>query len=111
MVDAGTHQVAVYKVADGTTRQDVTNDPNSFVDTTINGPFSENDIGDTNNRIALGPSPRVNDRDVLNRDDALGMDLTITEPGRYLLICNIRPHFLEDDPAANGGMFGFITVR
>ena len=111
MVDAGNHQVAVYKVDAGTTRQDVTSDPNSFVDTTINGPFNDGDIGDTNNRIALGPSPRVNDRDVLNRDDALGMDLTILEPGRYLLICNIRSHYLQDDPGANGGMFGFITVR
>ncbi len=110
IVDAGFHQAAVYKVPPGTTREEVTNNPDNFVDTTINGLVDERDIGDPNNRIALGPSPRENDRTVLNRDDSQGMDLTITEPGRYLLICAIRSHFLDDDPAANGGMFGFIEV-
>ena len=111
VVAAGFHQVAVYKVAAGTTREQVTADPNTYVNTEIIGPLNKGDIGDTNNRIALGPSPRSADRAVINRDDALGMDLTINEPGRYLLICAIRSHFLEKDPAANGGMFGFIDVE
>ena len=111
VVDAGFHQAAVYKVAAGTTREQVTADPNAYVDTTIPGAYSENDIGDTNNRIALGPSPRSNKRAVVNRDNALGMDLTINEPGRYLLICAIRSHFLDEDPATNGGMFGLIDVE
>lgn len=38
-------------------------------------------------------------------------DLTVTEPGRYLVICAIRSHFLDDGPGANGGLFGFIDVR
>ena len=108
---AGFHQPAVYKVADGTTRQQVTADPSAYVNTDVLGPVDDGDIGDTNNRIALGPSPRTVDRAVVNRDRALGMDLTINEPGRYLVICAIRSHFLEQDPAANGGMFGFIDVE
>ena len=111
IVNAGFHQAAVHKVADGTTREQVTADPNLYVNTDVSGPLSENDIGDTNNRIVLGPSPRSNDRAVVNRDDALGMDLTIKEPGRYLLICAIRSHFLDQDPATKGGMFGFIDVE
>jgi plastocyanin len=110
-VAAGFHQVAVYKVDVEATRQDVTNDPNKYVDTTINGPHSENDIGDTNNLVARAASPRAVDREVLNLDHALRWDLTIIEPGRYLVICAIRSHFLDSDPGANGGMFGFVTVR
>ena len=110
-VDAGFHQVGVYKVDVEATRQDVTNDPNKYVDTTINGPFSEKDIGDPNNMVARSASPRVNDPEFLNRDDALRWDLTIIEPGRYLIICTIRSHFLDEKPGANGGMFGFVTVR
>lgn len=110
IVNAGFHQAAIYKVPEGTTRQDVTDNPNDYVDTTINGPLDDRDIGDPNNRIALGASPRENDRAVLDRDDAVGMDLTVTQPGRYLVICAIRSHFLDDDPGANGGMFGFIDV-
>ena len=111
VVAAGFHQPAVYKVAAGTTREQVTADPNAYVNTDVLGPVDDGDIGDTNNRIALGPSPRTVDRAVVNRDRALGMDLTINEPGRYLVICAIRSHFLEQDPAANGGMFGFIDVE
>ena len=110
-VTTGFHQVGVYKVDPEASRQDVTSDPDKYVDTTINGPHSEKDIGDTNNRVALGPSPRVNDRNVLNRDDALRWDLTINEPRRYLIICTVRSHFLNTDPGAKGGMFGFVTVR
>ena len=110
-VGAGLHQAAVYKVDPETTRQDVSSNPNTYVDTSVNGPFDEGDIGDTNNRIALAPSPRAIDRAVVNRDDSLGMNLTIMEPRRYLVICAIRSHFLDDDPGANGGMFGFIDVR
>ncbi len=110
-LNAGGHQLAVYKVAPDTTREDVTNDPNAFVDTSINSPFNERDIDDSNNRIALGPSRRTVDRSVVNRDDAQRTDLTLNEPGRYLVICAIRSHFLDPDPGANGGMFGFVTVR
>jgi plastocyanin len=109
---AGAHQVAVYKVPPDTTRQAVTNNPNAFLNTAINSPFSNNDIGDPKNRIALGSSSRrTADRAVVNPDDALRVDVTITQPGRYLAICAVRSHFLEKDPAANGGMFGFIDVR
>ena len=111
VVNAGFHQVAVYKVAAGTTREQVTADPDAYVNTDIIGDLSDHDIGDTNNRIALGPSPRSVDPLTVNSDDALGMDLTINEPGRFLMICAIRSHFLEQHSDANGGMFGFIDVE
>ena len=98
---AGFHQPAVYRVPDGTTREQVIADPNAYVNTNIPGPLDDGDIGDTNNRIALGPSPRSTAQGVVNLDRALGMDLTINEPGRYLVNCAIRSHFLEKHPAAN----------
>ena len=110
-VNTGFHQVGVYRVDPEATRQDVTSDPDKYVDTSIDGPYSQRDIGDTNNRVALGPSFRVVDLEVLNLNDALRWDLTINEPGRYLIICTLRPHFLDPDPGANGGMFGFVTLR
>jgi uncharacterized cupredoxin-like copper-binding protein len=110
-VNAGGHQLAVYKVPAGTTRQDVTNNPNDFIDTSINSPFHDRDIGDPNNRIALGASRRTLDPSAVNQNDVLRTVVTITEPRRYLVICAIRSHFLDDDPGANGGMFGFIDVR
>ena len=108
---AGFHQFAVYQVAPETSRQDVIDNPDAYVDTTISGNFDERDIGDPTNRVALGSSPRTTDREVVNRNDAMATDVTINEPGRYLVICAIRSHFLDDDPAANGGMFGFIDVQ
>lgn len=110
-VNTGYHQVGVYKVDPEANRQGVTSDPDKYVDTSIEGPLSKNDIGDTNNLVALGPSPRTVDREVLNRDDAMRWDLTINEPRRYLVICTIQSHFLDPDPGANGGIFGFVTVR
>ena len=107
---SGFHQIAVYQVADGTTRDAVTADPNTFLDTTINSPVSESYIGDATGRVALGPSPSMFDTDAVNRNDSLGMRVTLSEPGRYLVICAVRGHFLDDRPEANGGMFGFIDV-
>ena len=85
------------------TRQDVTSDPDKYVDTSIDGPYSQRDIGDTNNRVALGPSFRVVDLEVLNLNDALRWDLTINEPGRYLIICTLRPHFPGPRPRSQWG--------
>jgi plastocyanin len=107
----GGHEVAVYKVAPETTRQAVAANRGAFVDTTINGSFDNREIGDAKNRIIMGASYRTQNRMVVNRDDATRMDLAITQPGRYLAICYNRSHYLENDPAANGGMFGFIDVR
>ena len=111
IVAAGSHQAAVYRVPDGTTREQVAADPNAYVNTDVPGPLDVADIGDTHNRIALGPSPRTVDQTVVDRDKALGMDLTINETGRYLVICAIRAHFLDRHPDANGGLFGFIDVE
>jgi plastocyanin len=106
----GSHQVAVYKVAAGTTRAQVTAAPDTFVNTTVNSPFDNRDIGDATNRVALGPSPRAVDTAAADRDDALNMDVTINEAGKYLVICAVRGHFLDKDPASNGGMFGFVEI-
>ncbi len=108
---AGFHQVAIYKVAAETTRQAMAANRGGSVNTTINGLFDNRDIGDTTNRVALGASPRTVDTAIVNRDDATSTNVTITEAGRYLVICAIRSHYLDDDPATNGGMFGFMDVR
>lgn len=106
---SGFHQIAVYMAPEGANRDQVTNNPDQFVNTnTLN---AEGDIDDPNGRVALGPSPRSIDTEAVNRDDALGIDVTFQKPGRYLLICAIPSHFLDQDPGANGGMFGFIEVK
>ena len=109
-VVSGFHEVAVYSVPDGTTRQQVIDDKNAFLDTTINDPVYDRDIGDTANRVAIGPSPRDFDSAVVTRSDSLGTTVAITEPSRYLVLCAIRSHFLDANAEANGGMFGFIQV-
>ena len=86
-------------------------DPKAYVDTDVPGPLDQRDPGETENRVALGPSPCTVSEAVENRDRALGMDLIINEAGRYLVIRAIGSHFLDPDPEANGGMFGFVTAR
>jgi plastocyanin len=63
----GFHQVAIY--AAGTTVKDVESDPAAF-------PF----VNDSDGRIFLGG---------LTADASF----TFAEPGKYLVICNIAPHF------------------
>lgn len=109
-VVAGFHQIAVHNVDAGTTRQDVIDNRDAFLDTTINDPVVDFAIGDPTGRIALGPSFWSVDSAVVNRDDSLGQDVNFAAAGRYLVICAIRSHFFDDDPAANGGMFGLVTV-
>ena len=108
---AGFHQATVYNVVDGTTREQVTADPNSYVNADVPGPLDGGDIGDTNNWFALRPSARAVDWDVVDRNDSLRWELTLNEPGRYLVICTIRSYFLDPDPRANGVMFGFVVLR
>ena len=108
---SGFHQVAVYKVNADTSRSDVISNRDAFFDTSIIRPGHSDDIGDPTNRVAIGASPRDVDRNVVSRNEVLGLDVTINEQGRYLVLCAIRGHFLDEDPATNGGMFGFINVN
>jgi plastocyanin len=75
----GFHQVAIYEP--GIAPKDIEPDENTF-------PF----VNDANRRIFLG---------------GLMVDETFTfdEPGKYLVICNITPHFEESQ------MWGWVIVR
>ena len=86
---SGVHQVIVYD--DGTQPGDINTDllvPESFPPGLIDDP---------NNRIYRGLDPRPQPRD---RVEVVFFDL----PGTYLVICGVRPHFVND------GMFGFVRV-
>jgi hypothetical protein len=83
---AGFHQPAVYEA--GTTPDDIDVPPFPV-------PFNLF-INDANNRLALGapvPGPWT---------PPAG---TFDEPGRYLILCNITPHF------AFFNMYGWVTVK
>ena len=78
---AGFHQVAIYDV--GTKPRDIE----------INGPGPF--VNDGNNRLAIGATPPP------------GVDFSWTPPGpgRYLIICDVAPHFEE------ARMFGWVNVH
>jgi plastocyanin len=76
----GFHQVAIYEA--GTTREEIV--PAGFT------------VDDPNGRIFLGPSPFAGDAST---------SFTFESPGKYLLICNIAPHFQFTS------MWGYVTVR
>jgi hypothetical protein len=92
---AGLHQVVVYNP--GTTPEDIV--------TSGADPFF---INDPTNRFYLGIVPAggppgtpetVNPSNAVNRLESV----TIGDPGTYLVICNVRQHFLD-------GMFAFVRV-
>jgi plastocyanin len=74
------HQVAIYEP--GTTRDQIV--PAGFT------------VDDPNNRVFIGPSPFVGDAST---------EYTFTSPGKYLVICNIAPHFQFTS------MWGYVNVR
>jgi plastocyanin len=76
----GFHQVVVY--AAGTTRDQIV--PAGFT------------VDDPNNRVHLGPSPFVANPST---------SYTFQTPGKYLIICNIAPHFQFTS------MWGYVNVR
>jgi hypothetical protein len=113
----GFHQIAIYKVKADTTRSDVISNPNRFVDTTnrislVLPPEFGGEvipdflINDPNQRVFLDPES-IFDHVVSPGDP---VNVTFPKPGRYLAICTVAFHFLDSDPAANGGMFGFVDV-
>jgi hypothetical protein len=114
---AGFHQVVVYKP--GTEPKDIVvpatgtfiNDPTNQFYLGINpagGPG--NTQATPANPIATGSDTRSNAR---NRVESVGFPASVgigtppsekAEPGLYLVICNVRQHFLD-------GMFGFVEVK
>ena len=83
---AGFHQVAVYRA--GTQPEDITVPafpPNLF-------------INDPTNRLALGPAAGT-------QGPWTPPAGTFSTPGRYLILCNVTPHFAVDS------MYGWVIVK
>ncbi len=87
---AGFHNINVY--GDGTQPTDI--NVNSTVPPTAGGPPL---INDTNNRIYRGLDPSLQPQDRVEV-------VSFPNPGTFLVICGVRPHFVND------GMFGFVRV-
>lgn len=78
---SGFHQVAIYKAdGQGALQGDIDVPPST-----------QTFVNDANNRIALGTV----------RED---FDFRFSEPGTYLVICNVRSHFVDD------AMYMYVTV-
>jgi plastocyanin len=102
---SGFHQVIVY--GDGTRPEDI--DTGDTVPATVQpGPPL---ISDANNRVFRGIDPSVlpalqgppqGPRQPVLQDRVEAVQFA--EPGRYLVICGVLPHFL-------GGMYGYVKVN
>ena len=100
---AGSHVVTVYKP--GTKPEDIVVPPPP-------PPFTNAVINDPTNRYYLGiippdppgepfgNPPTINPSNARNRVESV----SFAEPGTYLVICNVRNHFLN-------GMFAFVEVK
>lgn len=87
---AGFHNIIVYD--DGTEAAAI--NVNNTVPPTAGGPPL---INDPNNRIYRGLDPSLQPQDRIEV-------VSFPNPGTYLVICGVRPHFVND------GMFGFVKV-
>ena len=83
----GFHQVAIYRP--GTEPEDITVPASGL-------------INDPNGRVALGPPPPPPPNRAL---DWTTPPNTFAERGRYLVICNVRSHFVEYE------MYGWVIVQ
>jgi plastocyanin len=88
-VVAGFHQVAVYRA--GTQPEDITVPPFP--------PVTNLFINDPTNRLALGPEAGT------VQGPWMPPAGTFSTPGRYLIICNVTPHFAIDN------MYGWVEVK
>lgn len=86
---SGFHQPTIY--APGTKLEDI--NPNLVVAGSV-PPL----IDDPDGRLFRGVDPRTVGQDRIE-------NVTLSEPGKYLVICAVQPHFVNDK------MHGFITVR
>lgn len=89
-VISGFHQPTIYQP--GT-------EPGS-IDTTqiVAGSTPPGLIDDPNGRVFRGVDPRTVPQDRTE-------NVTLTDPGKYLVICAVLPHFVNDN------MYGYITVQ
>ncbi|MBA3440505.1 MAG: hypothetical protein H0T92_11610 [Pyrinomonadaceae bacterium] len=91
---AGLHQVLIYD--DGTKPEDINT---SLIAPPPPPPLPQVPlIADPNRRIYRGPDPRVL-LPVIDRVEVVHF----AEPGTYLVICGVLPHFQE-------GMYGYVKV-
>ena len=98
-----------------TTRAEVISDPKRFVNIDNLADLTLPDgtvipaiiINDPHQRTFLDPASPF---DHVTASPADSVSVTFGRPGRYLVICTVRPHFLDAGPAAHGGMFGFVDV-
>lgn len=91
------HQVAIYDV--GTQPEDIDlSDPGDLV---IPGVITIPDflVNDLNNRVAMSPFTGQQETTWTTPEG------TFDEPGKYLVICNILPHFAAAD------MYGYVQVH
>jgi plastocyanin len=112
----GFHQIFVYNP--GTTPEDVAaNLPpwgppgipvtpdNLFIDYTTNLYYQGLNPAGGNAAMVAGANPASAAVNLFNRDNTGNRVETVafTEPGRYLVICNVTPHFLD-------GMYAWVVV-
>jgi hypothetical protein len=99
---SGFHQVIAYDA--GTQPKDI----NATMTTTTRGPNPQPPVAlidDPTHRLYRGLDPSLQPLDL---SGMFGQDrvevVTFAKPGRYLLICGVQGHFVND------GMYGFVTV-
>ena len=95
------HQIAIYEP--GTTPKDINLHPDFLDDLAV--PFLPFNIPDIlinypEGRVALSPAPSF-----IGHTEWTTPDGTFNEPGRYLVICTILPHFAAAD------MYGWVIVK
>ena len=91
---SGLHLLLIY--APGTTVESIDETLIEFAVPPVPGPFFPGFINDPVNRVYRGLDPRPAP---LDRVEAV----TFAEPGRYLVVCGILTHFLDN-------MVGYVTV-
>ena len=92
---SGVHLLLVY--APGTTMDSINASLIEFAVPPVPGPLFPGFINDPANRVYRGLDPRA--PAPLDRAEVL----TFAQPGRYLVVCGLVPHFLDN-------MSGYVTV-
>lgn len=92
---SGIHLLLIY--APGTTMESIDETLIEFAVPPVPGPFFPGFINDPVNRVYRGLDPRA--PAPLDRVEVV----TFAAPGRYLVVCGLLPHFLDN-------MSGYVTV-
>ena len=94
------HQPAIY--APGKEPKDIVVNAQTLIDLTVScipGTLTDFVIDDPNGRVALAPTQTCDEKDWTTPPG------TFDQPGKYLVICTSRPHFVDDH------MYGWVIVR